>query len=363
MAKGVDIVGFFKAETGLGEAARLLANALRAADYPVSTINVTTGVARNNNPFKVDDQWKYDHLIMAVNSSETPLIMNIAKPPNVEQRYVIGQWFWETDKFPPSMRIGYSRVNEIWAPTKFITSSIANYAPQRVTVNTMPLPLLQPLFDPEISKVDIGVDPSRYVFLFTFSFYSVFGRKNPLATINSFKKAFKNEEGPVLVIKSINGNVFSGHLATMKQAAADRTDIKFIDDHLDVDKLGSLLNIADCYVSLHRSEGLGLTISESMALGKPVIATNYSGNTDFMDENTSILIPWQYTTAGRGCEPYPEDTQWAEADVDAAVEAMRYVYNNQDKAKLMGQRAKKHLEANFSLEKTGKRMAEYLNSL
>jgi len=100
-----------------------------------------------------------------------------------------------------------------------------------------------------------------------------------------------------------------------------------------------------------------------MAFGKPVIATNYSGNTDFMTDDTSILIPWEYSEVGPGNDVYPPTAKWAEPDTNAAAEAMKYVYNNQNKAKLMGQRAKKHLETNFSLEKTGKRMAEYLDSL
>jgi glycosyltransferase involved in cell wall biosynthesis len=361
--KGVDVLGYLSSESGLGEAGRLLVNALRSVNYPVLTTDMPISSARGGSGFHVDNMMDNPTLIVAINSLETPAILSRIPKNLIHGKHLIGQWFWELEYFPPSMHMGFRHVNDVWAPTKFITDAIQKYAPPKVRVECMPLPLLAPTFDTEISKIDIGIDLDRYMFLFSFSFFSVFGRKNPVATIEAFKKAFKPDEGPILVIKSINGDRFPKQLAYMKGVAEGRKDIKFIDDTLEPLKMAALLNMSDCYVSLHRSEGLGLSISEAMALGKPVIATNYSGNTEFMNDYVSLLMPWEYTEIGEGNDVYPPNAKWAEVDVTAASQAMRYVYEHQDSAKIMGQHAKEHIETHFSLEATGKRMAEYLDSL
>lgn len=365
MQPGIDVFGFFNTASGLGEAGRLLVTALRAVEYPVVCLPVSSPAAQNDHAFDVSNEWKHDKVLFAVNSLELTHIVRQLDARRLSNKYdyIIGQWFWELEYFPPSMHMGYRYVNEVWAATDFICKTLTQHAPKQVKVQTMPLPLVAPQFDPEISKIDIGVDPRRFMFYYTFSYFSVNGRKNPEAVINAFKKAFKNEEGPILVIKTVYGDRYSQFFSRLQALIGDRTDIKLINSTLDALTANALLNIADCYVSLHRAEGLGLTLSESMALGKPVIATNYSGNTDFMTDDTSILIPWEYTEVGLGNDVYPPTAKWAEPDINAAAEAMKYVYNNQNDAKLMGQRAKKHLETNFSLEKTGKRMAEYLDSL
>ena len=363
MQPGIDVMGFVTASSGLGEAGRLLVTALRSTEYPVAAVPVFTSTAKNDHEFEVSREFTYDKLMFAVNANELPMIMNQLPGQFVQKKYLMGQWFWELEYFPPSMRFGFQLVNEVWAPTGFICDALVKAAPPKVKIQKMPLPLVAPKFDPEISKVDIGVDPGRFMFYYTFSYFSVNGRKNPEAVVNAFKKAFKNEEGPTLVIKTVYGDKFPDKFKSLKTLVGDRTDIKLINSTLDSMTANALLNIADCYVSLHRSEGLGLTLSESMALGKPVIATNYSGNTEFMTDDTSILIPWEYTEVGIGNDVYPPTAKWAEPDVNAASEAMKHVYEHQNEAKLMGIRAKKHLEANFSIEKTGKAMADYLDSL
>lgn len=363
MQTGIDVIGYLTSNSGLGEAGRLLVTALRSVEYPVETVPVFSSAAKTDNEFEVSKNMSHDKTMFAVNANELPLVMRQIPGHLVQNNYLMGQWFWELEYFPPSMRFGFQLVNEVWAPTEFICDALVKAAPPKVKIQRMPLPLVAPKFDPEISKVDIGVDPGRFMFYYTFSYFSVNGRKNPEAVINAFKKAFKNDEGPILVIKTVYGDTHIDRFKNLMALVGDRTDIKLINSTLDSMTANALLNIADCYVSLHRSEGLGLTLSESMALGKPVIATNYSGNTDFMTDDTSILIPWEYTEVGIGNDVYPPTAKWAEPDVNAAAEAMKHVYEHQNEAKLMGIRAKKHLEANFSLEKTGKAMADYLDSL
>jgi SAM-dependent methyltransferase len=143
----------------------------------------------------------------------------------------------------------------------------------------------------------------------------------------------------MLVLKSINGHHRLADLEALKLVAAGRPDIMVIDRYLDHDESAALMNACDCYVSLHRSEGFGLTMAEAMALGKPVIATAYSGNLDFMDDQTAYLVPWTESLVPEGCAPYRPGARWAEPDVDAAARLMREVVDHPEEAAAVGGRA------------------------
>lgn len=363
MASGVDVVGFFSGEFGLGEAGRLLVKALRSVNYPVSTLLTTVPNHRNSHYFPTDNVFRHDAAIISTNASEIPGVYNQFGIEPFRSRYVIGQWFWELEEFPQQHHMGYQHVNELWAPTKFIQASLSKYAPEHVKVTHMPLPLLPPKVNEEVERKNFNISDDRFMFLFTFDFCSSTARKNPYGVLEAFKKAFKENEGPILVVKSVNDKTFPNALGNLMVHAEGRRDIIFFSEHFDHAIVSSLRNLCDCYVSLHRSEGLGLTISEAMCLGKPVIATGYSGNMDFMNENNSIPIPWEYTLAGPNAFPYQADARWAEPNLDEAAKAMRYVYENDTAAKKLGEQAKKDMEEKFSLEACGTRMAARLNKV
>lgn len=363
MLPGVDVVGFFNGEFGLAEAGRLLVRSLRSVNYPVSTMLTTVPNHRNNHYFPTENVWQHDTAIISVNSTELPDVYRTFGPDPFRNRHVIGQWFWELEEFPQRCHIGYEYVNELWASTKFIQETISKYAPANVKVVHMPLPLLPPDVDESIKRDVFNIDNDRFMFLFTFDFCSSTARKNPQGVIKAFKQAFIENEGPILVIKSVNEHVFPGQLDGLMAYAEGRKDIIFFNEHFDHAKVSALRNLCDCYVSLHRSEGLGLTISEAMCLGKPVIATGYSGNMDFMTENNSIPISWEYVFAGPNAFPYQADARWAEPNINEASHAMRYMYSNQAMAKKLGNQAKKDMEEKFSLETCGHRMVEHLNTL
>jgi glycosyltransferase involved in cell wall biosynthesis len=123
------------------------------------------------------------------------------------------------------------------------------------------------------------------------------------------------------------------------------------------------MNLFDCYVSLHRSEGLGLTIADAMLLEKPVIATGYSGNLDFMTPETSYLVPWEKVKVGRGAEGYDPSAHWADPDLLEAGNLMREVFENRVAAHQKGVAAKRDLVLRFSLNATGTRMSERLQEI
>lgn len=359
---GVDIFGYLKAELGVGEAGRLVHKALDAVDVPVSAINYNATVSRQNYAFETNDCGKFQTLFMAINADQLQGGCDYLGEDFLKNRYVIGQWFWELEELPERYQTSFALVDEIWAPTMFIKEAIEKKAPRSVNVVHMPLPLVTPQVDHSISRQKFGIGVG-YAFLFTFDFLSVLKRKNALGVIDAYCDAFSPNDGAVLVVKTINGEKRLPELEKVRWKIRDRKDIVIIDAYFDVEKSSALMNVCDCYVSLHRSEGLGLTMAEAMLLGKPVIATAYSGNMDFMTDETALLVPWEYVGVGEDAESYPSDAMWAEPDLTAASSMMRKVFHDREFGLALGDRAKRDLQARFSPEATGAKMKNRLENI
>jgi glycosyltransferase involved in cell wall biosynthesis len=359
---GTDVVGFLNAEHGIGEAARLLVEALKESSVPVSTIGYRNTASRQLHEYETDEIGKYRTVVMAVNAElHAPLTQTFGEF-FLRDTYVIGQWFWELEVAPPWYKPAYKYVKELWAPTRFIEQMLRNEAPREIEVRYMPLPLRMPRVVSGVSREQLGLD-NRFMFLFTFDFMSVMKRKNPLGLVEAFKKAFAPSEGPMLVLKSINGDSRPEGSAELEAAIEGRDDIIWMDKYLDSEMSAALMNLCDCYVSLHRSEGLGLTIAEAMLLGKPVIATGYSGNLDFMTPDTSYMVPWTRVKVGKGAEAYSSSATWAEPNLDVAAEMMRTVYENPEQAQTVANAGKRDLEQRFTREATGARMKARLEEI
>lgn len=359
---GTDVIGFLNAEHGIGEAARLLVEALNASQVPVSTIAYRNTGSRQQFIFDTDEIGRYRTVIAAVNAELNEPMRQLFGKHFFHDTYVIGQWFWELEVAPHWYKPAYRFVDELWAPTRFIETMMRKEAPDRVHVEYMPLPLRTPRVVESARRSNLGLD-DRFMFLFTFDFMSVAKRKNPWGLIDAFKKAFTPGEGPQLVLKCINGDARPDKLAALVNATVGRDDIIIMNKYLDSEMSAALMNLCDCYVSLHRSEGLGLTIAEAMLLGKPVIATGYSGNMDFMTEHTSFVVPWKRVKVGPDAEAYDSDATWAEPDLDAAARLMRKVFENPEQARVMAMAGKADLESRFTPELTGARMRGRLEQI
>ena len=191
---------------------------------------------------------------------------------------------------------------------------------------------------------------------------SVMERKNPLGLIRAFKAAFRNDESVRLVLKTSFGDRHPAQLQELLDAAGGG-NITVINEVYSPDEVLSLMEACDAYVSLHRSEGLGLTMAEAMLMGKPVIATNFSGNVDFMDDSNSLLVPYELVKLGRPIPPYDANLEWAEPSIEHAAGLMRRVYENQPWAREVGARGKASAERDLSLEAAGRRFAGRLEEI
>ena len=212
---------------------------------------------------------------------------------------------------------GSTYVDEVWAATRFVTEAIA--AANQRPVFTVPVPIPVPRLIPDVSRARFGLPDGVFVFLFMFDFFSIIERKNPIGLIEAFTRAFQPHEGPILVLKTINGHRRLNDLEKLKHAIGDRTDILVMDEYYTAAQKNALLALCDCYVSLHRSEGLGLTMAEAMGLEKPVIATAYSGNLDFMTPENSLRAPALVASTAVLTVPCPEMITTGSVSFDALI--------------------------------------------
>ncbi len=317
---GVNLVGYLAGDLGLGVAARRMKAALEAAGVPVATVTYDRTSSRMSGATSRTLDAPYLFNLIVITPDQLPYFVADVGTEFLAGHHNIGLWYWETDVLTPRQLSSFAWVDEVWGATSYLCDVFA--AAGRVPVTHVPVPLV--FEDPRATDADrarLGLD-DRFTVLFSFDFLSVVDRKNPLGLIEAYRNAFEPGDGARLILKGINGDEFPDKREELFDAAADRPDIDVWDRYLSSRDRLALVQLVDCYASLHRSEGLGLTMAEAMALGTPVVATAYSGNLDFMDERSALLVPATEVLIGPG-QLYPADGHWAEPDLDVAAAYLR----------------------------------------
>ncbi len=366
-APAVRLTGYLGHTLGLGAAARGYVQALTAADVPVTTVSVPLhhlelpqALAARYGRHGYDDllqEGRHGFEIVAVNADELPALVERLGEDYFEGPR-IGIWGWETTTVPDRWQKAFALIDEIWVYSRFMATNIG-------AVASVPVTALPPPVESKISSREplrLGV-PAGFLFLFVFDYLSTIQRKNPVGLIEAFSRAFAPGEGPQLLIKTINGPLRPLAEEEVLWAAHGRKDIHVMDTSLESEELQRLMAGCDCYVSLHRAEGFGLTLAEAMALGKPVIATGYSGNVDFMTRANSYLVDYTIGRVGPECEIYPPEGEWAEPSVEHAARLMRRVLEEPEEAARVGARAARDIASTLSAAATGTAMRVRLEQL
>ncbi len=359
--KGVNLWGYINAEHGVGEAARANIRCLEAVGIETSLINIMPTYIRQNDtsyssfsseaPFYIN--------LIHINADMLPYHCAEKGRETFQNKYNIGYWTWELSEFPEQWQKSFSYCSEIWTPSSFSLAAIAKKSP--IPVLKMP-PAVSLDKIRNVNRSYFGLEDDEFIFLFIFDFLSYFERKNPLAVIQAFKNIFPDSRKVKLVIKCTNPSFDPKAFTTLKEAAS-YPNITIINNYLYRDEVNALLSLCDCYVSLHRSEGFGLTMAEAMYLGKPVISTGYSGNCDFMNNNNSYLVRYKLVKLDKNIGPYKQGAVWAEPDIGYAAELMQHVWRNQEAAKEIGRISSSDIRAYYNHELIGnemKRRIEYI---
>lgn len=347
---GVNVSGYFKGEFGVGQSGRLIAQACNESGLPVKSISNTNTKSRQEEEFDDrDSNTYYPVSIAVVNADQFALWRNDLPTELTLKSRFIGVWAWEVEDFPVSNHGAFALVDEIWAVSNFVREAILPHTKKPIFV--VPTPIVAPVITEQLNRDSIGIGSDEKFNLFIFDYFSVFNRKNSLDLVSAHILAFPNQDGPKLVIKTVNGASHRSQEQQLLYAAAERADILVFDEYLSREQMHALVNECETYISLHRSEGYGLTIAEAMSLGKPVVATGYSGNLDFMNEENSILVPFKITKIGSGSEPYPKDSVWAQPDINFAAKAIRELHENASLRSSLGEKGRHTVQSEFTLER------------
>lgn len=356
---GVNVLGHFCYPSGLQVAATLVSDSFeKAGRLPLlRSIPATPTDTPRGKKFRALLQYENTIIVMAPEPYFADCFNRAGVYSSAEKR-TFAIWYWELEEAPAHWLGLTQGVQEIWAPTKHIQKALARV----VSVPVIPmLPAITlPPFTP-LSRKELGLNEEEFIFLFVFDLASIMERKNPLALIRSFKLAFTSMPKSKLVLKVSRAGNYPQEIKLLREAI-DGSNIYLDISDMTRDKVTALMNSCDCYVSLHRAEGLGLTIAEAMLLKKPVIATAYSGNLDFMDADTSLLVKYNLVELDQDYLPYQKGWHWADPDVNDAAEKMRWVYENHEAAKLMGEAASLKLNDLLSPKRAGERMIARLDS-
>jgi glycosyltransferase involved in cell wall biosynthesis len=347
----LNIVGWFNSPTGIGQSVRSLARSAEAAGLPVKRIEASAlgSGARVSAPYALN--------LFHVNADGAGSIVELCGPAVHRGRANVGYWYWDTEVFPAIWSDRFAYFDEIWVASEFCRAAIAAIAD--IPVAVVPPPVILDDLPARETAPSAGV-PFR--FLTICDAESVTERKNPLGAVRAFARAFPEDSSVALTVKIANAGTAPALVESLANVAGSA--------HVEIDTsalargdIERLLSGCDAYVSLHRAEGFGLPIAEAMALGKPVVATGYSGPLDFLDETTGYPVRWTPAVLDRARGPYPAGTRWAEPDEAHAVETLRGVVEDRSDSARRGQAAKRRMESLYGLEASGRRLAEHADRL
>ncbi len=362
---GVNIVGHATGELGVGEDVRMLSQALNTVNLPHSAFRFPrVNMARNE-----------DFTLNSLISEDLPHKTNVFCLPGFDcfysavsmgeslfkGRFNIGYCQWELPYWPKPLNVVFDLMDEMWASSKFTQLSVQSEA--TVPVKLMPMVVELPPFHPR-ERTSFGIPEDKFLFMFTFDFNSSVHRKNPHAVVESFLKAFPKNDDVALIIKSSNRDVTNPDVQWVQSLCEKDKRIIWIHETLNRSDFLALLNCCDTFVSLHRSEGFGRNIAEAMLLEKPVIVTNWSGNTDFCTSENSLLVDYKIAQLESGQYSFWEGQHWADPLIEHAAEQMKSTFAlSWEQRTALGTKARKTIEIGYNAKKVGQIYRAHLKEL
>ena len=363
---GINVVGYVRGEFGLGESSRAQIRSIKAADIPHTICNIdSTSHGNGDNTFASEftNDNPYAINLLNFNAEAMPEFLDNIGDEYLKGKYNIGYWAWELPTFPQEWEWLFQYYDEIWVPSGYCAEALSVVSPVPVvkimhSIN-LPAPVLsrEETIFPGANGEDACFEKDKFIFMFMFDFHSTVARKNPLAVIEAFKRAFKaTNQDVTLIIKFSNSKHYPKEFEMVTQAAKSHPNIQFIDARLPKAVVNALFYNCDCYVSLHRAEGFGLTMAEAMYYGKPVIATGYSSNVEFMNTGNSFLVSYDLIRVEKDSGSYKKGNIWADASVEHTAALMHYVFHNYEAAKQVGYRGAREMQDMLKPANIGKKI-------
>jgi glycosyltransferase involved in cell wall biosynthesis len=340
-SRGVVVAGDHDGHYGIAESGRVIRRALGqlGLDRGTMAFGLPSVVPTHLSPLPEGAA-----VIAVLNAPLLPVAGARLPRPLLRGRRMIGMWVWELPVVPPDWRIGAKFVHDVWAPSRFCADAFEAVAPGRVHVVPYPIAAV-PLAPPLGNRAHFGLPADRFTVLCAFNLASSFTRKNPLAAIAAFRAAFGGSSNALLVLKVTGAASHATDLARIHAAIGGAGNIRLITGDLPEAALNGLLAASDVILSLHRAEGFGLIPATGALLGKPVIATGWSGNLDFMAPKSSALISYKLVPVVDEYGVYNlRGAHWAEPDVEDAAAWLKRLYDDSALRQQMGTAGKAHAE-------------------
>jgi O-antigen biosynthesis protein len=363
---GANLIGYCRGEFGMGEVVRATARAFDAVHKPFSmTDNQNVG----SHGFRDDSirHWitnikKYRTNIFCINADSLPLLYFSLGRSLFLNCYNIGYWAWELSKCPLEFNLALEMVDEVWGISEFVAESYRTRS--TVPVFSMPLAVSLPVLQRQYSKSYFGLPKNCFQFLFTFDAASYIDRKNPIAAVRAFRLAFpRGDEKVHLLIKTMNTHSEDPLWNTLVAEAKLDARIAIMDKRLERDEVLGLNSVCDAFVSLHRSEGFGFNLAEAMLIGKPVIATNYSGSREFAREGTACVVDYRLVPVPERAYPFSPEQVWAEPNIEHAAVLMRRLTYDDAYRENIARAGQRFVSENFNEAKIGARYAARLEEV
>lgn len=320
------VAGMFNTASGIGESARSSYYAMHDQGLNPTAVDISALFGpvdfKTSVPFGEMPRDERGLLVLHMNAPETVRALHYLNPVRFRGWRVVGAWAWELEHLPAYWSNGFRYVDEIWALSAFTAGAItrAGSVPTRVVAPVVHVPgSVSPRRD------EFGIDPDVFTVLALTDVLSSPLRKNPLGAVKAFRAAFSDDPKAQMIVKLRNLDRNPKFQHELSEAVAGAGNIRVMENVLSREEILSLIMSADALISLHRSEGFCLPLAEAMSLGVPTVATGWSGNMDFMDESTAMLVPFELTPVS-GTDPFygtVPGAVWAEPSIEGAADALR----------------------------------------
>lgn len=361
---GLNVVGWFRAELGIGESARCMARAVAATDLPHALVDMKlpclnrmgdstySAQLQSTNPYRVN--------VFHIDPPVSGDIDHHHGDTFRHDRHNVAYWAWELPEFPDQWVDACQYYDEIWCPSAFVRDAIAAKVPLPVQVMPHAIDFRLPGGD-QRPRFDLPSDRCTFLFLYDLNSYQE--RKNPHAVIRAYREAFPDESGVQLVIKTQNPDRNPEAFAELQRALAGLKHTTLIARTLSREDVHNLESACDAFVSLHRSEGFGLAVAEAMFLGKPVISTDWSATAEFVNAQNGYPVPYDLIELTESHGPYERGQIWADPRVEAAAQWMQEIATHPDRARQRGEQAARDMREHYSPAAIGRRYAKRIEAM
>ena len=343
--QGVNLVASQQRNSGIGFYAGIISELAEASGHDVEPF-----IFDESADFQNSSRVLCDNTVAVVSPGQLPFAQLLYPRVFSPNRFRSAVIFWDVNKIPKRMGLGFKFLDELWLPSEDGAESFSAQFDIPVRVISTPVVQLKGGVAGSM-RGHLGI-ADEFLVAYQFDMGSSAMRKNPWAAVAAYKLAFPNENcGAQLVLKSSRAIETSTDWLSLKAMCDQRRDIKLINEFWSEELVASMYLDIDCYLSTHRSEGYGLTVAHALASNRYVIATDFGATRDFMPKEHSDSIPYQLVKIGKN-PVYPFDASWAEPNVEAAAELLRRAFSDPEGTKIRGIRAGEKVRAEHSFQRS-----------